>query len=132
MPIEQARALASSKGYTFSGPVVAPGSNGWVSYVLMSNGPSLSFCRNALAAITKQYPSSPHEFVSLLKSWTDSLGQPEVGTNQQYFNGNQVSDISFRWTSGDDVQRSLSLNHYASAARISYGFFLIRHPCKAD
>ena len=131
MTLDQTRALAASKGYTFSNAIVSPPANDWVTYVLMSEGPVLSLCRGVVSSVSKQYTSNTHEFVSLLSRWAADLGPPAVKPSQFYVQGRQNSQIEFSWTRDDKIRRTLSLGQFGNNShQISYGFFQVDHPCR--
>ena len=50
MSFSKVKALAAEKGYAFSNPMKS--SSRWLSYVLMKDGPSLSFCDDTLSAVS--------------------------------------------------------------------------------
>jgi hypothetical protein len=54
MSMETVKQLAAEKGYSFSNGTKS--GDRWVSYILMKEGPSLSFCDTTLSAISKQHP----------------------------------------------------------------------------
>jgi hypothetical protein len=76
MSMQQVSQLAVEKGYQLS-RAMKSGEN-WTSYVLIKDGPSLSFCSNVLSAVDKTYDRNLHEFANLLTKWTTAFGEPEL------------------------------------------------------
>jgi hypothetical protein len=129
MSMNEARQLATQRNYTFSNPIMGNTSD-WVSYLLMNDGPGMSFCGSTVSSLHKSYKSHIHEFVSMLSQWTTSLGAPEVSSTQFYVQGTQHSSMEFRWPGDDNVRRTISLMQFGSnQVQISYGFAYIDHPC---
>jgi hypothetical protein len=62
MSMDKVKQLANEKGYSFSNGI----KNGdrWVSYVLMKDGPTMSFCDATLSSISTQRASNLHEVAS--------------------------------------------------------------------
>jgi hypothetical protein len=68
MSMQQVSQLTLEKGYKFSNPVKS--SQNWTSYILMKDGPNLSFCGNVLSSVgSKRYelPRPPGGYDRVLK-----------------------------------------------------------------
>lgn len=130
MSMQQVSQLALEKGYKFSPPFKS--SQNWVSYLLIKDGPNLSFCGNVLSSVGKSYESNLHEFTNLLTKWKSSFGDPEVEATQNYANGTPVSSLRYIWPGADNVRRDISFWQYGSQTpQISFGYDYITHPCNA-
>src|ERR1019366_4003627 len=106
MSIEQVKQAASEKGYTFSNAIKSSSSPNWISYILMKDGPSVSFCNDVFSGVNKEYKSNLHEFTSLLGKSIASLGIPKTTTSQDYYQGAQRSSVDFNWLGKDNIRRS--------------------------
>ncbi len=115
MSMQQVSQLVLEKGYKLSNPVKS-GQN-WTSYLLMKDGPNLSFCGNVLSSVGKSYDSNLHEFANLLTQWKSSLGEPEVEATQKYANGFPISSLRYIWSSDDNVRRDIASGSTAHKAR---------------
>lgn len=130
MSLDAARRLAAEKGYSFSNPV--PSSPRWVSYMLMKEGPSISFCDGTLSAVTRQHSSNLHETAASLKEWQDRLGEPAQSTHQTYIQGTQYSNVSFRWSGQDNIRREVGISQFGQAGlQLSFSYSYIAHPCSS-
>jgi hypothetical protein len=128
MSRQQVSQLAIEKGYQFSNPMKS-GEN-WTSYLLIKDGPNLSFCGNILSSVGKSYNSNLHEFANLLTQWTTSFGGPELKATQQYANGSPISTLRYVWSGADNVRREISFWQWDSQSpQISFGYGYINHPC---
>lgn len=132
MSTAKVRQLAIEKGYTFSKPQASSGR--WVNYVLFGNGstgPTLSFCDTTLSAVSLQRPSSLHEIVSTIKDWKSAYGEPEVLPTIMYPEGQQYSNIQFRWLGEDNNRREITISQYGQQSiDITFGYSYIKHPCR--
>ncbi|MGY8639198.1 hypothetical protein RAD15_42745 [Bradyrhizobium sp. 14AA] len=130
MSMQQVSQLALEKGYKFSNPIKS--SEKWMSYLLMKDGPNLSFCGDVLSSVGKSYESNLHEFANLLTRWKSSLGEPEVEATQDYVSGSQLSKLRYIWLGEDNVRRDISFWQYSSQPpQISFGYSYVKHPCSA-
>lgn len=128
MSMQQATQLALEKGYKFSNPIKS-GQN-WTSYVLLNDGPNISFCGNVLSAVGRGSDSNLHEFANSLAQWTTSLGEPELQASQKYASGSPISSLGYKWLGQDNVRREISYWQYGSQnpqMSVNYGY--IKHPC---
>lgn len=131
MTVDQVRRLATEKRYSFSNPIKGDSSN-WTAYILMNDGPAVSFCGDTLSAVDKTYTSNLHEFTSLLGQWTSAMGFPQAETSQFYVQGRQRSGITYKWVGNDNIRRTMSFAQLGeNSPQISYGFSLIDNPCRA-
>jgi hypothetical protein len=132
MTTEQTLKAAGEKGYTFSNPMKSASNSDWTSYVLMKDGPNISFCGNVLSALTKSYDSNLHEFANLVSQWTQAFGSPtETEATQRFVEGKPFSDLSYRWLGADNVRRSLGFYQLGSRSpQVSYGYSYIAHACR--
>jgi hypothetical protein len=130
MRLGAVRTLAAEKNYSFSNAVRSGGDR--VSYFLMNGGPTISVCDEILSSVSKDYTSHLHEFTSILKDWTASLGRtPDLDTTQSYVSGQQLSIIRFKWDGHDNIRRDVSFRQWGPTdAKISYGYMYIDHPCR--
>lgn len=131
MSLSQAKELALEKGYAFSNPLKTAGNQRWVSYVLMKDGPSLSFCDTTLSSVSTQHASNFHEIASAMRDWQSKLGEPELLSNPTYVQGVQYSSLDFRWVGNDNVRRSLTVSQYGqNQINIGFGYSFVQHPCR--
>jgi hypothetical protein len=79
MSVDKIKQLANEKGYSFSNGI--KGGDRWVSYVLMRDGLSISFCDATLSAISTQRASNLPEATSVLRDWRNALGEPDISAN---------------------------------------------------
>jgi hypothetical protein len=128
MSMRQVSQLAVEKGYKFSNSIKQ--SPNWTSYVLIKDGPQVSFCSDVLSSVGKSYNSNLHEFANLLTQWMTSLGEPELKVTQQYASGSPASTLRYIWSGEDNVRREISFWQYGSQnPQISFGYGYIKHPC---
>lgn len=131
MSMDQVRQLAREKGYNFSNGIKS--GERWISYVLMRDGPSLSFCDDRLSAISAKHPSSLHEATSVLRDWSNAFGTPDVSVNPTYVQGTQFSTVEFRWSGNDNLRRSVSISQFGTnQMSVGFSYSYILHPCRAS
>jgi hypothetical protein len=131
MSLQDVKQLASERGYRFSNPTKDANSSNWVSYLLIKDGPYVSFCGDTLGATGKSWTSNLHEFANMLSQWTTSFGTPEISSKQTYSEGTPFSTLSFKWEGADNVRRDISVFQFGSnRLQISYGVGYINHACR--
>ena len=130
--MQEVKQLAAQKHYGFSNPLhIDPNNSSWVSYILIKDGPAVSFCADTLSGIDQTWTSNLHEFTNLLKESTRNLGAPEIESKQEFAQGVPYSSVIFKWEGTDNVNREIALHQYASdALRISYGLGYRQSPCR--
>lgn len=131
MTIEQVLKVAAGTNYKL-GNAIKGGPN-WTSYVLLQEGPLISFCGNVLSSVHKTSDTNLHEFTHTLERWTNSAGAPDEATGSQRFvEGAPFSDLGYRWVQGN-VRSSLSFFQVGTGnLRMSYGYSYVNHPCRSS
>ena len=129
MSMDTVKQLVAEKRYALSNGIKI--SDRWVSYLLLKDGPSLSFCDSTLSAVSAQRASNFHEITSLLRDWRNTLGEPEIVADPKYVQGVQFSTIEFKWPGQDNIRRNITVSQFGPAQlNIGFGYAYIINPCQ--
>jgi len=122
MTTDQITKLATEKGYTFSNAIKSGSS--WTTFILLSDGPAISFCGNVLSSVTRTDKSNLHEFVHLMERWKQALGAPdETAASQDHSSGLPVSRLEYKWTRQENLKQDISFSQFGiNDLQLSYSY----------